>query len=246
MNRADVPEVAAAIADTRGTVLTHNGKVCDARFSKCCGGVVDEYQTAWSDKRVPYLVPFTDAADRTLPDPPLTDESALRQFLTQPPDCYCNCADHAVLDRVLNDYDRQTRDFYRWRVRLTADEAGQLIASKLQFELGRLLSMEPLARGPSGRLKKLRLIGTDAQVEIGKELEIRRALSPSHLYSSAFVIDTEGPPARPDAFVLRGAGWGHGVGLCQIGAAVMACNGVDYQDILRHYYPRTELERWYG
>ena len=244
--RTHSPDVAAAIAETRGQVLTYQGEVCDARFSKCCGGVVEEYQTAWADRHVPYLVAFADAADRRLPDPPLTEEAALRRYVEQPPLCYCNCTDAAILERVLNDYDRTTRDFFRWQVRLMAAEASELVAQKLQLDLGRLLAVEPLARGPSGRLKLVRLVGTDRSVEIGKELEIRRALSPSHLYSSAFIVATDGPRERPEAFVLSGAGWGHGVGLCQIGAAVMACQGIDHPHILRHYYPGAKLERWYS
>ena len=147
---------------------------------------------------------------------------------------------------MLNDYDRTTQDFFRWQVRLDAVRATELVTEKLDLDLGRILAMEPVERGPSGRLIRLRLSGEDATVVIGKELEIRRALSDSHLYSSAFVIDTEGPADRPDAFVLTGAGWGHGVGLCQIGAAVMACQGSSYQQILKHYYPGTEIQRFYG
>lgn len=247
IGRTDAPEVAAAIAETRGLVLAFEGRACDTRFSKCCGGVVEEYQTAWGDESVPYLVALNDTPDSQSPLPALTDEATMRAFIEQPPtDVYCNCTDAAILNRVLNDYDRTTHNFFRWQVRLDAERATQLVSEKLGVDLGRLLAMEPIERGPSGRLFRLRLTGETASLVIGKELEIRRALSESHLYSSAFVIDAEGPAERPDAFVLTGAGWGHGVGLCQIGAAVMACQGSNHQDILKHYYPATALERFYA
>ena len=234
-----------ALRDTRGQVLSHGGQVCDARFSKCCGGVTEDFRLAWDEVDVPYLVPVVDGPG-TLPDPPLTDEGALQRYLGQPPDAYCNCRDEAILGQILNAYDRQTQDFFRWQVRLPAEQAGELIRSKIGLDLGRLLALRPVERGLSGRLKRLELKGERAAVVIGKELEIRRALSPTHLLSSAFQIATEGPAHRPDLFVLTGAGWGHGVGLCQIGAAVMACKGIGYQAILAHYYPGSTLLRWYG
>ncbi len=247
IGRTDSPEVAAAIAETRGLVLTFDGRACDTRFSKCCGGVVEQYQTAWGDESVPYLIALADGPDLQSPLPALADEATMRVFIEQPPtDAYCNCTDEVILNRVLNDYDRTTHDFFRWQVRLDAVRATELVSDKLDIDLGRILAIEPLERGPSGRLIRLRLSGETASVVIGKELEIRRALSESHLYSSAFVIDTEGTAERPDAFVLTGAGWGHGVGLCQIGAAVMACEGSNHQDILKHYYPGTKIERFYA
>ena len=145
----------------------------------------------------------------------------------------------------MNDYDFDTRDFFRWQVRVEVDEATILVAKKLGVNLGTIHALEPVVRGTSGRLARLRLVGSSGCVEIGKELEIRRALSPSHLYSSAFYVDTEGPTEEPTAFVLTGAGWGHGVGLCQIGAAVMACQGIEYAEILNHYYPKTVLKQCY-
>ncbi len=246
IGRVDSPDVARAIADTRGQVLTFDGRVCDTRFSKCCGGIVEEFPTAWGDQPVPYLIALADAADAALPEPALTDEVAVRKFIDEPPEAYCRCADAAILQCILNDYDQGTADFFRWQVRLDAADASRLIKEKLGIDVGRLIAMKPIERGPSGRLKRLRLIGDAGSVEIGKELEIRRALSPTHLYSSAFVVDPEGPADRPDTFVLSGAGWGHGVGLCQIGAAVMASRGIEYGDILRHYYPGTRLERLYS
>jgi len=234
-----------AIGVTRGQVLVFDGQVCDARYAKACGGVTEDFRAAWSEEEVPYLVPFVDGAEPAMPDPPLTDEAALRRFVEARPDVYCNCTDAGVLDQVLTSFDRETQDFFRWQVRLTVEEASRLVEEKLGLGLGRILALEPVERGLSGRLVRLRVVGEGGRRVIGKELEIRRALSPSHLYSSAFVVDTEGPSQRPDAFVLSGAGWGHGVGLCQIGAAVMASRGVGYEDILRHYYPSTALERAY-
>jgi peptidoglycan hydrolase-like amidase len=244
--------VTAAIAQTRGEVLLFAGQACDARFSKCCGGVTEQYQTAWGDEEIPYLVALPDRPSlEHFPGdvsalPTLTEESSLRAFLQDPPAAYCNCHDASILRRVLNDYDQATADFFRWQVRLDAVRAGQLVAEKLGIDLGRLVAMQPLERGPSGRLIKLRLVGETGSLVVGKELEIRRALSPTHLYSSAFVVDPEGPADRPDAFLLLGAGWGHGVGLCQIGAAVMACQGIGYREILAHYYPGTEVVQCYA
>jgi SpoIID/LytB domain protein len=169
----------------------------------------------------------------------------MRAFLDNPPDVYCNCTDESILERVLTPHDRETRDFFRWQKTLSAPHASELVAEKTGLDLGRIVALEPVERGLSGRLKRLRLVGDAGSLVIGKELEIRRALSSSHLYSSAFVVDIEGPTDRPDAFILRGAGWGHGVGLCQIGAAVMGCRGKRCEEILNHYYPGAGLERIY-
>ena len=237
--------VAQAIAATRGLVLTHAGRACDARFSKCCGGVSEDFTAAWGDRPVPYLVPVFDGSQAALPKPPLTDEAALRDFIERPPQVHCNCKDPGVLTRVLNNYDQKTHDFFRWQVRLEADRARELIHKRLGFDLGRILALHPLERGLSGRLTKLLIQGEKGEMRVGKELTIRKALSDSHLFSSAFVVDPEGPSERPDAFVLKGAGWGHGVGLCQIGAALMASQGLDHKAILAHYYPGTALEQLY-
>jgi len=233
--------VLKAINQTFGEVLTFEEKVCDARYSKCCGGVTEDFRAAWRDEKVGYLVPVFDGDSPNLPSPPLTDESAMRAYFNNPPDCFCNCSDKEILDSILPTFDRSTGDFFRWQSRLDAVDGGKLASTKLGIDLGRLLAIEPVARGLSGRLTKLRLRGEKRTVLVGKELEIRRALSPSHLYSSGFVVDVEGNAQRPDAFILKGVGWGHGVGLCQIGAAVMACRGKDYREILAHYYPGTEL-----
>ena len=204
--------VSQAVQATVGEVLKYDGKVCDARFYKCCGGLTDEYRTAWDDREVPYLV--------SLPD---TDESG---------HAYCDTNDKALLAQILPGFDQETRDFYRWRVAYTGDEIRDLVLSRLQEDVGSVASLEPLQRGPSGRIIRLRIQGAKKTLIVGKELEIRRALSRSHLYSSAFDVEREG-----SKFILNGKGWGHGVGLCQIGAAVMASRGKDYQTILRHYYP---------
>jgi len=235
--------VLAAVHDTRGIILTFNGRLCDARFSKCCGGVTEDFRVAWGDEKIPYLVPVFDGPVDSMPEPPLVEEDALRDYIERPPDVYCRCSDPSLLDGVMTSYDRETVDFFRWRRELSASRAGELVREKLHIDIGRLLSLEPVARGLSGRLSRLRLKGELGTVVVGKELEIRRVLSPTHLYSSAFVVDTLGPADRPDGFVLSGAGWGHGVGLCQIGAAVMAWRGIGYEEILKHYYPGTELER---
>lgn len=237
--------VSEAVEATRGEVLMFNRTPCDARFSKCCGGVTEDFRLAWGETYHPYLIPFSDNEARSLPKPPLSDETAARLFITGTPDAYCNCTDTSLLSSILNDYDQATHDFYRWQVRLTPDEIADLLQRKYSLDLGRITALKPVERGLSGRLKKLRITGNTRSVVIGKELEIRRALSSSHLYSSAFVIDTEGPTERPDTFILKGAGWGHGVGLCQIGAAVMAINGKDYRKILTHYYPGSFLEKIY-
>jgi peptidoglycan hydrolase-like amidase len=234
--------VADALRSTRGMVLLHRGRVADARYAKCCGGVTEAYRAAWHDEDVPYLVPIFDGPDPRLPARSLTEEEAARAFIETPPaGAFCRCDDTKILDAILPRYDRNTLDFFRWTVRLGAEEATELVDKKIGVNVGRIIMLEGVERGPSGRLIKLRIRGERGSIVIGKELEIRRALSKTHLYSSAFVVDVEGPPERPEAFVLRGAGWGHGVGLCQIGAAVMGTRGYSHQQILAHYYPNTTL-----
>jgi SpoIID/LytB domain protein len=234
-----------AVSSTRGQALMYEGRVCDARYAKACGGVTEDFRAAWGDEPVPYLVPLVDGPGQEMPDPPLSEERAFRAFLEQPPNVYCNCTDSSILDQVLTPHDRATRDFFRWRVRLTAENASRLVEEKLGLGLGRIVDLVPVERGLSGRIVRLRVRGEGGEIVVGKELEVRRILSPTHLYSSAFAVDTEGPASRPDAFVLRGAGWGHGVGLCQIGAAAMAARDIGYEEILRHYYPGASLERLY-
>ncbi len=235
--------VTGNIKETRGIILAYKGEPCDARFSKCCGGITEDYRTAWDDVFHPYLVPVVDYYEGMLPNgASLTDEIAVRDFIISPPQAYCNCGDNEFLKRILNNYDLKTQAFFRWSVKITHEEIAFFLKQKLNLDLGRIIKLEAVERGFSYRIKKLRITGGKGSVVVGKELEIRRILSSSHLYSSAFIVDAEGSVERPDSFVLRGAGWGHGVGLCQIGAAVMACRGAGYMEILSHYYPSANME----
>ena len=230
------PDVAEAIRRTRGELLTYGDEICDARFSKCCGGAMEEFQYCWDDTPKPYLKGIGDTPEETIPD--LTVEENARQWILCSPNSFCNTTDKRILSQVLNDYDQETTDFYRWRVSYTQEELSKLVEKKLGAGLGTITDMRPLKRGTSGRICELRITGTKKTIVVGKELEIRRALSESHLYSSAFVVEKQG-----DTFTLIGAGWGHGVGLCQIGAAVMGDKGYAYDEILRHYYPGAEIEK---
>lgn len=230
------PNVAEAIRRTRGELLTYGDEICDARFSKCCGGAMEEFQYCWDDTPKPYLKGIGDTPEETIPD--LTVEENARQWILSSPKSFCNTTDKRILSQVLNDYDQETTDFYRWRVSYTQEELSKLVEKKLGAGLGTITDMRPLKRGTSGRIRELRITGTKKTIVVGKELEIRRALSESHLYSSAFVVEKQG-----DTFTLIGAGWGHGVGLCQIGAAVMGDKGYAYDEILRHYYPGAEIEK---
>lgn len=230
------PNVAEAIRRTRGELLTYGDEICDARFSKCCGGAMEEFQYCWDDTPKPYLKGIGDTPEETIPD--LTVEENARQWILSSPNSFCNTTDKRILSQVLNDYDQETTDFYRWRVSYTQEELSKLVEKKLGAGLGTITDMRPLKRGTSGRICELRITGTKKTIVVGKELEIRRALSESHLYSSAFVVEKQ-----DDTFTLIGAGWGHGVGLCQIGAAVMGDKGYAYDEILRHYYPGAEIEK---
>lgn len=235
---------AQAVGNTRGTVLTYEGELCDTRFSKCCGGVFEEFETCWGNENHPYLVPGRDAADvDNFPD--LTQEYNAEEWMMTSPKAYCNTKDAAALATVLKIYDLETTDFYRWKQDYTQKELSDLIARYAPRPLGKILNLEPVDRGPSGRIKLLKITGTEGTLTIGKELEIRRWLAPTHLYSSAFIverreIDEDGVPG---AFRLHGAGWGHGVGLCQIGAAMMSLEGFDAREILLHYYRGAKLEQ---
>ena len=233
------PAVRQAVSDTCGEVLTYEGKICDARFSKCCGGMLEEFQYCWARIRHPYLTARRDSRS-TAPLPLLTDEENARRWICSTPDSFCHTRDTGILAQVLNGYDQETKDFYRWRVEYSQEELSELVKRRSGIDYGLITALEPLARGTSGRIWKLRIVGTLRSGIIGKELEIRRTLSPTHLYSSAFVVDK-----TEKGFVLNGAGWGHGVGLCQIGAAVMGSQGYDYRSILQHYYPGTYIETCY-
>ena len=238
--------VVQAVNETFGEVLLYDDEICDARFSKSCGGVVEEYQYCWENLRKPYLVALRDAPETDMPD--LTNEVQAEQWILTNPESYCNTRDPKILSQVLNDYDQETKDFYRWQVEYTQSELRHLIETKLNLHFGDIIDLQPVERGMSGRLSKLRIVGTERTLIIGKELEIRRALSPSHLYSSAFVVQRLDLNAQqvPARFVLKGAGWGHGVGLCQIGAAVMGERGFRYDEILLHYYRGVEIRSIYS
>ncbi len=244
VTRASTAAGLQAVVDTRGLVLTHAGKVCDARFSKACGGMTEVFEAAWSDEPVPYLQAFADAPAPAW-DLPLTEESHAVAFIEGAPPAYCNTTDEELLSRVLPALDHATTAFYRWEETVTGEQVRQWAQQKLELDPGRVQDLVPLARGPSGRLTRLAIVGEAQRIEVGKELEIRRVLSDSHLYSSAFVVHRQ---ERPDgvSFRLRGAGWGHGVGLCQIGAAVMAEQGSGHEAILAHYFRGADLERIYA
>ena len=222
-----------AIDSTAGEVLVYDGKICDARFSKCCGGYTERFSSCWAEVDYPYLTVLPDSDGSRLQ--PITDEATARSFVLSSPDVFCNTADSNIIRQVFNDYDRSTKSFFRWKVTYSVDEISEIVASRSGIDFGSILDLVPVQRTASGRIVRLRIVGTRHTATIGKELEIRRWLSRTHLYSSAFVVD------RDDcgSFVICGAGWGHGVGLCQIGAAVMAHKGYSYRSILRHYYPHT-------
>ncbi len=243
------PAVAAAVNATRGEVLTHAGEICDARFSKCCGGVTERYDACWENLNPPYLQPVRDSKPdgEAVTPPDLTDEAAATKWIMGDAPAFCNTHDEKLLRTVLNGYDQSTTDFYRWTVTLTQEEAAALVGKHLGEDFGDITDLVPVERGASGRIVRLRVVGTKRQLVVGKELEIRSMLSPTHLYSSAFVVEKRGIGANgvPSAFVLHGAGWGHGVGLCQIGAAVMATEGHDYREILSHYYKGAEITKLY-
>lgn len=249
------PHVAEAIRQTKGQILMDGDDICDARFSKCCGGVTEEFQYCWEDTPKNYLSSVRDiiqgvksvGSATPAPLPSLQDEAAADAWIRSNPPAFCNTTDKKILSQVLNDYDQETADFYRWKVTLTQEKLKQLLDEKLKMNFGDILDLLAEERGKSGRISKLRIVGTEKTFVIGKELEIRRALSDTHLYSSAFVvdrcdIDEKGVPQR---FDIIGAGWGHGVGLCQIGAAVMGEEGFDYDAILLHYYQGAEIKKVY-
>lgn len=249
------PHVAEAIRQTKGQILMDGDDICDARFSKCCGGVTEEFQYCWEDTPKNYLSSVRDiiqgvksvGSAAPAPLPSLQNEAAADAWIRSNPPAFCNTTDKKILSQVLNDYDQETADFYRWKVTLTQEKLKQLLDEKLKMNFGDILDLQAEERGKSGRISKLRIVGTEKTFVIGKELEIRRALSDTHLYSSAFVvdrcdIDEKGVPQR---FDIIGAGWGHGVGLCQIGAAVMGEEGFDYDAILLHYYQGAEIKKVY-
>lgn len=245
VTRASTSIVRDAIAQTRGLLLMSDGKICDARYSKSCGGAFEEFQYCWEDIKYPYLVKQRDSKTETeLPD--LTIEEEAEKWILSSPESFCNTTDKEILSQVLNHYDQETVNFYRWTQEYSQKELSALILKRSGVDYGDILDLIPVERGTSGRLVKLKIVGTKKTKTIGKELEIRRTLSESHLYSSAFVVERVGNEnGVPQKFVLKGAGWGHGVGLCQIGAAVMGEKGYKFDEILLHYFVGASLEKLY-
>ena len=243
--------VALAVEQTRGQVLMHDGRICDARFSKSCGGITEPFEKVWQPVGIPYLVNLADTppADR-LPDflsaPDVSREDLADRWIRSSPSAFCNTTDARILSQVLLAYDQETTDFYRWKIEYAQEYLAALIREKSGVDFGGIIDLVPVERGPSGRLMLVKIVGEKKTLTIGKELEIRRTLSPSHLYSSAFVIDRlDIAGSLPGRFSLTGAGWGHGVGLCQIGAAVMGDRGYSSESILSHYFPGTAIMKLY-
>ncbi|MBR1809436.1 MAG: SpoIID/LytB domain-containing protein [Paludibacteraceae bacterium] len=234
--------VQRAIDETRGLVLRSidNGEVCDARFYKSCGGATELFENCWADEHYPYLGAVRDDKDSILPD--LTNETEAEHWIRTAPKAFCNTSDRRILQQVLNNYDQETQDFYRWKVEYTQEELSEIVRERSGIDFGLIEELIPIRRGPSARIYELKIVGEKRTMIVGKELEIRKWLSHSHLYSSAFVVDKQtSSDSQTIIFSLTGAGWGHGVGLCQIGAAVMADQGYKYEQILAHYFPNTEL-----
>jgi len=241
ITKASTSQVREAIQATRGLVLfsPEDDEICDARFSKCCGGLLEEFQFCWEDSPKPYLVGLADRNEKDVLTDLRMEENARAWILGNPP-AFCNTSDKSVLQQVLNNYDQETADFYRWKVTYSKEYISKLVFERSGIDFGEIQDLTPVERGVSGRIVKLKIIGSRKSLIIGKELEIRRSLSTSHLYSSAFVVEK-----TEEGFILHGAGWGHGVGLCQIGAAMMGEKGYLFSRILNHYYPNTELKHLY-
>lgn len=243
ISRVSTSTSASAVADTRGQVLTYGRELADTRFSKCCGGAMEVFETCWDDTPRPYLKGLRDdVLTERLPD--LSREAEAERWIRHQPEAFCNTVTPAVLSQVLNGYDLETTDFYRWTEEISQEKLRGLVSARLGEDLGDIMELRPMVRGTSGRIRELKIVGTKGERVIGKELMIRRCLSDSHLRSSAFIVETipaEDGGEVPAGFRLRGAGWGHGVGLCQIGAASMASRGYSHVEILRHYYPGAEL-----
>ncbi len=241
ITRITTPQAEAAVEATRGIVLTDiDGNLCDARFSKCCGGAMESFSSCWDNTDYHYLKPLRDYINPAdLPNLRLHDQA--RQWIECRPEAWCDCTSPEILSQVLNNFDLITKDFYRWQVKYTDVELSELVHRRSGIDFGLITDLQPVERGDSGRIIKLRIVGTLRTIVIGKELEIRRTLSESHLYSSAFIVEKSTDGNGSTLFTLHGAGWGHGVGLCQIGAAVMATKGYSHQEILAHYYPGSSL-----
>lgn len=236
LTRAKNNFVRQAIDVTCGQVIVYDGEICDTRFSKCCGGYTERFESCWEPVEHPYLQSFADSDEAI--ENNLTSEDNAQKWILSSPQAFCNTNDKAILQQVLNNYDQETSDFFRWEVRYTASQLTAIVLKKTGLDFGQIISLIPIERGPSARIVRLRIIGEKLTFDLGKELEIRRALSETHLYSSAFVVEN-----TEDGFLIRGAGWGHGVGMCQIGAAVMSCRGYDYKQIINHYFRKAEINK---
>ncbi len=247
ITKASTLAVEQAIQNTKGQVLTHHGAICDARYSKCCGGITELFENVWEPIHHPYLTKVIDHSQHPMGyDVNLDTEEKAHMWITNFPEAFCNSKDREVLSQVLNDYDQETLDFYRWEKVYSQNEIKEMLKNRIGIYVGDVLNLIPMERGASGRLIKLLIEGSERNIVIGKELEIRKAFSPSHLYSSAFVIAiSDIRKGVPQKFSFTGAGWGHGVGLCQIGAAVMGARGYSYKNILEHYFKGAALEKRY-
>lgn len=247
ISRATNQRVIEAVNETHGKVLTYENKICDTRYSKACGGKSESFESCWEETEHPYLVPVIDFKDDPVDPGNLKNEERVKKFITDPPPAFCDTQDDMILKQVLNEYDRSEKDYYRWEVRYDQKELSELIFRRSGIDFGKIRDLIPLERGHSGRLIKMKIIGEKKKLVIGKELVIRRWLSESHLKSSAFIIEKEGEiEGFPESLILKGAGWGHGVGLCQIGAAVMGEKGYSFREILEHYYRGAEITDLYS
>jgi len=246
ITKASTEKVAKAIEETRGLVLMSGNEICDARFSKSCGGATETFENCWAPEHFSYLEKIYDNDNQVIPIDLSIEENA-QKWIRQSPEAFCNTSDANILSQVLNNFDQETTDFYRWKTEYTQNQLSDLIAKKSGLDIGSIIDITPVKRGESGRIVELKITGTKRTVVVGKELEIRKWLSESHLYSSAFVIDKKfgTDDQLPERFILTGAGWGHGVGLCQIGAAVMGEKGYDFSKILQHYFKSAELKKLY-
>lgn len=232
-----------AVENTWGRILLHGDEICDARYSKICGGIMEDYRYVWENRDIPYMVSGIDS-DEEINYPANTEETAKELIDTSLP-AYCNTDLHKLPENLANLY--STQNLFRWEVTYPREELESLISEKTGKDIGELQDIIPLERGDSGRLIYINLVGSDKTLKIGKELEIRRVLSKSHLYSSCFYVRKEmGTDGKVSRFILKGAGWGHGVGLCQVGATVMASKKIPYQKILEHYYKNTNLVSLYS
>jgi SpoIID/LytB domain protein len=234
-----------AIEQTKGIVLLNSGNICDTRYSKCCGGITESFENVWEPVKHPYLTSVIDYKyEPENYNTDFSDEENSKEWITGNPPAYCNTTDYKILSHILVDYDKETKDFFRWSIEYSQEEIASLIKEKSKIDFGEIIDLIPVERGDSARIVKLKIVGAKKTLTIGKELEIRRLLSKTHLYSSAFIVKKIGKNI-PERFILYGAGWGHGVGLCQIGAAVMAELGYNFDEILLHYFANSELKKIY-